>query len=455
LRITLINQAFYPDVVSSGQHLTDLARGLAERGHAVTVITSRRAYDDPAKTFPGREDWHGIKIYRVFNTGFGKRAKWRRAADFLSFLLACCWRLIFIPKPEVVVALTSPPLVSVIAAGYARLRRTKFCYWIMDLNPDEAVAAGWLAPDSFAARWLERLSRFSLNQATTVVVLDEFMQKRILAKGVASEKIAVIPPWSHDAEVRFDPAARARFRQTHGLDGKFVVMYAGNHSPCHPLATVLAAARELAGSHADISFCFVGGGSEHGRVKSFAQEHRLANVLCLPYQPLAQLAGVLSAADLQLVVMGDPFVGLVHPCKAYNLLRVHAPILYVGPKPSHISQILDQISGQLPTGWAPHGNPAQTVSAILELKQRILLKSESRKAESGNGSVPLDELFSQDTLLPRMVALIETNAQKELPIRGQRSEASVRRSGSDTAQDDRTSRAEDGGRKTVKQMLKC
>jgi glycosyltransferase involved in cell wall biosynthesis len=401
VRITLINQAFHPDVVSSGQHLTDLAVGLAEHGHEVTVITSRRAYDDSSKQFPSHEVWRGIKICRVFNTGFGKRAKWRRATDFLTFLLSCCWRLCLLPKPDVVVALTSPPLVSVIAAGYARWRGAKFCYWIMDLNPDEAVAAGWLSPDSFAAKWLERLSRFSLRQAAAVVVLDEFMKRRILAKGIAAEKIAVIPPWSHDSEVQFDPAGRAQFRKTHGLENKFVVMYAGNHSPCHPLITILAAVKELAASHPDISFCFVGGGSEHRRVKSFAQENQLANLVCLPYQPLDQLAGVLSAADLHLVVMGDPFVGLVHPCKAYNLLRVNAPILYMGPKPSHISEMLDQINGQLPTGWAPHGDSGLAVKRILELKQ-VVLQAGRKEIEA------LDGRFSKETLLPRIITLIES-----------------------------------------------
>jgi glycosyltransferase involved in cell wall biosynthesis len=405
MRITLINQAFHPDVVSSGQHLTDVAVGLAQRGHEVTVITSRRAYDDPAKKFPGFENWRGIKIYRVFNTGFGKKAKWRRAADFLSFLISCCGRLLLLPKPDVVMALTSPPLVSVIAAGYARWRGAKFCYWIMDLNPDEAIAAGWLSSDSFAARWLERLSRFSLQNSAAIVVLDTFMQKRILAKGIAAEKIFVIPPWSHDVEVRFDAAGRAQFRKAHGLENKFVVMYAGNHSPCHPLDTILVAAQELAARQTDISFCFVGGGSEHRRVKNFARENNLPNVRCLPYQPLDQLAGVLSAADLHLVVMGNPFVGLVHPCKAYNLLRVNAPILYMGPKPSHISEMLEQLNGQLPSGWSPHGNPAAAVKTILELKQVV------SQAQRKDGE-PLDGRFSQAALLPRMVKLIESINQK-------------------------------------------
>jgi colanic acid biosynthesis glycosyl transferase WcaI len=227
------------------------------------------------------------------------------------------------------------------------------------------------------------------------------MQRRILAKGIAPEKIAVIPPWSHDSEVRFDPAGRAQFRKTHGLEKKFVVMYAGNHSPCHPLDTILGAAKELAASHDDMTFCFVGGGSEHRRVKSFARENQLSNVVCLPYQPLDQLAGVLSAADLHLVVMGNQFVGLVHPCKIYNLLRVNAPILYMGPKPSHISETLDHVNGWLPSGWAPHGDPRQAMMTILELKQ--VVSQNGRKDFE-----PLDGRFSKATLLPRMVSLMES-----------------------------------------------
>jgi len=163
--------------------------------------------------------------------------------------------------------------------------------------------------------------------------------------------------------------------------------------------------KELAMSAADISFCFVGGGSEQRRVKTFAQENKLPNVLCLPYQPLDQLAGVLSAADLHLVVMGDPFVGLVHPCKAYNLLRVNAPILYMGPRPSHISKILDQLNGRLPVGWTPHGDPASAVKTILELKSAV--------AQVGRQNFePLGECFSKETLLPRLVAAIEATNRK-------------------------------------------
>jgi colanic acid biosynthesis glycosyl transferase WcaI len=400
MRITILNQTFYPDVVASGQHLADLASHLAERGHEVTVVTSRRAYDDPGKVFAKHEIWRGVRIMRVFATGFGKRAKWRRACDFATFLGSCCWRLIWLPRQDLVVAMTSPPLVSFIGAWFARLRGSQFCYWIMDLNPDEALAAGWLTTDSFAARLLEACSRFSLRNASAIVVLDHFMRKRILEKDIESKKISVIPPWSNDADVRYDAQGRARFRKCHDLDGKFVVMYSGNHSPCHPLDTILSVAKKLA-ENREIAFLFVGGGSYFAKVKQFALDHSLSNISCLPYQPLAQLAAALSAADLHLVVMGSPFVGLVHPCKIYNILRVGTPLLYIGPQPSHISEIIEQINGRLPCGWAEHGQVEQVIQHVMALKQTVSQRNGERYASFA-------DQFSKSALLPQLVSRLES-----------------------------------------------
>jgi len=400
MRITLINQTFYPDVVSSGQHLKDLAVRLAERGHEVTVVASRRAYDSPRKRFPKDETWQDIHIRRVSNTGFGKASKWRRIADFATFILCCCWELCWLPKQDVVVAMTSPPIISFIGALYTRLRGGRFCYWIMDLNPDEAVAAGWLNPKSFAAKWLERCSRFSLKSAAKVVVLDQFMADRILEKGVQAEKVALVAPWTHDSEVYYDPTGRSRFRKAAGLENKFVIMYAGNHSPCHPLDTILMAAKKLSGEP-DIAFCFVGGGSEFTRVKNYAREQNLSNIVCLPYQPIEQLAGSLSAADLHTVVMGNPFVGMVHPCKIYNILRIGVPVLYVGPKPSHVTQILADVNHGSWWASANHGESDEVVNHVLRLKDMNL----SRPADA---SVSASDQFSSDHLLPRLVQVIES-----------------------------------------------
>ncbi len=404
VKILLLNQTFYPDVVSTGQHLSELASILVKRGHSVTVVTGRQAYDNRQVTFAARENWGGVEIFRVYSTGYRKKTKWRRVLDFGTFIFSCCARLAMLPRHDVVVALTTPPLISFIGAWRARLWRSRFCYWVMDFNPDEAIAAGWMRAESAPARILERMSRFSLREADCNVALDRFMRDRIAAKGIASEKIAVIPPWSHDDNVCFDSVGRGRFRKAHGLEGKFVVMYSGNHSPVHPLDTLLEAAEKLR-DNPEIVFCFVGGGSGFERVKQWARDGQ-GNALCFPYQPLEQLGASLSAADAHVVVMGDRFVGLVHPCKIYNILRIGSPVLYIGPEPSHVSEILMQVNGALPFGRASHGDVSQVIQDILRLK-------ESGVRASREKGPPLAAQFSREKLLPQLVKVLEATGKQK------------------------------------------
>ena len=403
MKILLINQVFYPDIAATAQYLTDLAAALADRGHEVTVVSNRRAYEHPETIYPARETWRGVKIIRVFSTRFGKGAKWRRAADFASFLFFCCARLSFLPRQDVVVALTTPPLISFIGAWRAKLWRARFCYWVMDFNPDEAIAAGWLRADSFAARFLERLSRFSLRQADDIVALDRFMRDRIVAKGIAAEKIAVIPPWSQDEAVRLDAAGRAAFRKLHQLEGKFVVAYSGNHSPVHPLDTLMQAADRLRGE-TDIVLCFIGGGSEFARVKKWAAETGNPQVRCLPYQPLDQLSATLSTADAHVVVVGTEMLGLVHPCKIYNVLSVGAPVIYIGPETSHVTEILEGLQPRHPWIGVRHGAADILANQIQQLR-----------AETGvldhRPPVAAATRYSQATLLPQLVALLENKGK--------------------------------------------
>lgn len=401
MKVLLLNQCFYPDVMATGQHLSDLAVGLAARGHQVTVIASSRGYDDPQQRFAAREKWRGIDIIRIPTLGLGKTAKWRRALDFASFLVFCCLRLAVLPRQDLTVALTSPPLISFFGALFARLRGGRFCFWVMDLNPDEALAAGWLRADSLAAKTLQALLRYSLHHAAKIVVLDRFMRDRIAAKGVGADKIVILPPWSHDETISYDTAGRDTFRTQHGLTNKFVVMYSGNHSPCHPLDSLLEAAEKLR-ERKDVVFSFIGGGSEFGKVQEFARNRKLDNILCLPYQPLSELSGSLSAADLHVVVMGAAFRGLVHPCKIYNIAAIGTPFLYIGPTESHVSDLFLAEPEGFRAWPAQHGEAAHIVShistAIAQGPQRVA------------GAKKVTAQFAQRTLLPRLIALLEQAA---------------------------------------------
>lgn len=395
--------------MATAQQLTDLAVGLKEKGHDVTVVTGDRGYDDPTQRFPRRETWKGIKIIRISSLALGKQSKWRRAVTFASFMANCTARLLMLPRFDVVVALTSPPLISFLGSAFTQLKGGKFFFWVMDLNPDEAIAAGWLKENSTSARFLQRLLRSSLTHAEQIIALDQFMKDRIVAKGIPAERVRVLAPWAHDDRVSFNPQGREAFRRRHQLDQNFVVMYAGNHSPCHPLDTLVEAARRLA-DRKDVVFLFVGGGSEQQKVREFSVRHRLENIRCLPYQPSEELAATLSAADLHAVVMGDEFVGIVHPSKVYNLVAIGSRFFYLGPAESHITQIAARINGGGSVFIAGNGDVDAVVGHILSLSK---LERPARR----HFFPEIADSFSKQTLLPQMIGLLESTKSSESKFR--------------------------------------
>ena len=400
MKILFLNQTFHPDVVATAQYLADLAPTLVERGHEVTVVCSRRAYDDPGQRYPARETWRGVTIRRISCFGFGKKARWKRAASFGSYIVNCALHLAALPRFDVVVGMTSPPLISWLGALLTRLRGGRFVFWVMDLNPDEALAAGWLRKGSLTTRVLQRILESSLHQSAAVVALDRFMAGRIEAKGVSADKIAVLPPWSHDDVVRYDAEGRKQFRQQHALGDAFVVMYSGNHTPCHPLATLLDAAERL-WDRKDIKFCFVGGGSELKTVRQFAATRQIQNIVVVPYQPLEALSASLSAADLHTVVLGDAFVGIVHPSKVYNIRALGIPYLYIGPAESHVSDLGPAFS-------ARHGEVDQVVRYVQEAAADAVAAGRARR------TLPV---VSRQSLVGRMATILESAVSNEMLVK--------------------------------------
>ena len=401
MRILLLNQCFHPDHVSSAQHLTDLAAGLVAAGHEVTAVAASRGYDNPDRRYPVDETWNGVRIRRIWTPGLGKKAKWRRLVDFAVFWLNATLILLRQPRSDVTVCLTSPPLISTLGTLMAAVKGGAVVPWVMDLNPDEAVAAGWLKAGGLPERFMSALQNWGFRRAARIVALDRFMAARLEAKGVPAARIHVDAPWSHDHAVKFDPVARAAFRAEHGLEGKFVVMYSGNHSPCHPLDGLLQAALNLAGD-ARIHFMFIGGGSEFAKVQAYKARHSLANIGCLPYQPLDRLSASLSSADLHVVVMGPPFVGIVHPCKIYNILSLGLPFLGIGPKECHLADLADRIADRRYALLAANDDaPGLTATLQAAAMQGTLPPSPELQKLAAE--------FSIEVLRPRLVRVIEAS----------------------------------------------
>lgn len=336
----MVSQTFAPDPAAVGQYMAEVAAELVGRGARVRVITQDRGYEDPSVRYKRRETYRGVDVVRLPLASFGKTSIARRLAGGLSFSAQSIARAVLGEKPDALIVTTSPPMGPLVGLLARELREVPMTYWAMDLNPDQVLALGVMPPHHPAVLAMHAMNALVMRRASAIVALDKFMAERLRAKGAPQDKLFIVPPWPLDDYLEPVPHATNPFRRMHGLDGKRVFMFSGNMSIASPIATILDIAMRLE-HRDDIRFVLVGGGLEKKRVEALIADKRPPNVMLLPYQPLETLKNSLSAADVHLVALGDPMVGIVHPCKLYGAMAVARPTLYIGPSPSHISEIVD------------------------------------------------------------------------------------------------------------------
>ncbi len=337
MKILFINQFYWPDLAATAQRLTDLAEHLAAEGHEVHVLCSRGEYDrGTGAARPRRERRNAVHIHRVTGLAAGKRGGLRRVLDYAWFHFCCAvhvllggWRY------GLIVSLTTPPLIGLCGAILRKVSfgRVRYVYWAMDLHPDIEFELGMWSRKNPLWRFLDSLNGFQLRAADAVVALGEKMKERLAQKGVAAERIHVIPMWADRREVRPKDVSASSIRRQQGWDGRFVVMYAGNAGVIHDFEAVTRAMLELRADRR-ILFAFIGGGHGLARIEAFARSHRLENFAHIPYVPQEQLSDLLAAAEVHLVTLRQGMQGLAVPCKLYGILAAGRPVIYIGPAES-------------------------------------------------------------------------------------------------------------------------
>jgi hypothetical protein len=105
--------------------------------------------------------------------------------------------------------------------------------------------------------------------------------------------------------------------------------------------------------------------------------------------------------------MGDPFVGIVHPCKIYNILALGIPFLYIGPDRSHITELMASDGIGENAHRVGHGDVEGVIDAIKKA-------SVFRSGPSPAGAL-LALRFSEAAIVPRLINLIERLALGPIP----------------------------------------
>lgn len=377
-KLIFINRYFYPDHSATSQMLSDLAFGLAKDSpeRAIHIVTSRQRYDDASAKLPTDEVIQNVHIHRVATTRFGRQNLLGRAIDYVSFYAASFFCLLKqAEKGDTLIAKTDPPLISVIAALVAKLKRAHLVNWLQDLFPEVAAELGVKLARGLPYKILKNLRNKTLRQAKMNVAIGELMAERLRREGISDAKITVIHNWADGEQLKPVPHEQNPLRTEWGLQGKFVVGYSGNLGRSHDFSTILDAASALK-DRDDIVFLLIGGGAQLPQVQQDCVEKGLTNVMFKPYQPREKLSESLSVADVHLISLKPELESLIVPSKFYGVLAVGRPVIFIGDKQGELAKIIQlEMCGDV----VKQGDVSQIIVSVTREQNRAIQKSQENE----------------------------------------------------------------------------
>jgi colanic acid biosynthesis glycosyl transferase WcaI len=396
MHILLFNEYYPPDTSATAKMAARVAETLARR-HKVTVVAGRPSYDPDEFypfTFLRRDTRNGVVVERVGSTAYPRHQMIRRVSNYLTYLALAVPRAIAL-RPDIVLAMTDPPVAGIAGAFVARRLRRPIVYNIRDMYPDMAVGGDIVRPGVWVNRW-EKMHRRALKQAARVIVLGDDMRDRILAKGVAPERVIVVrdgTSFPASMPERNDPVV-----QELRCGFQFVVLHAGNLGFYGAWGTLVKAAEILRNENTGL--VFIGSGANRAAVGASAATS--ANVRFFPFRPVEQVPHVMMAGDLHIVTVRRGLEGVVVPSKLYSILAAGRPVLAVAAATSDAARIVVESGCGLA---ADPDDPNAVAAAIRELRS-----NPSRLAEMGRRAQETAKKYATVNELERFTEIIEEAA---------------------------------------------
>ncbi len=399
MHILLIHQVFAAVNEAGGTRHHEFALFLARQGHQVTVITSPVSYLSGAPIRPPDEvetpSGGRVKILQAYNYRALHKSFLHRVLFFASFMISSFWLGLGVKNVEVVWG-TSPPIFQGITAwALARLKRAKFLFEVRDLWPKFAIAVGVLK-NPVLIRLSLGLERFLYRRADRLIVNSPGYLGHVTARG--ARRVHVIPNGADPA--MFDPSASGEsFRTRHGLEDKFVVLYAGAHGMSNDLGIVLQAARLLATDRPEVRIVFVGDGKEKPNLQKQAAGLGLENVLFLPPVPKSDMADVLAAADACLAIL-KPIeeYKTPYPNKVFDYMAAGRAVVLA------IDGVIREVIETAGCGlFARPGDPA----ALAEVIRSLAADKEKSRRMGLAGRRYLEEHFSRAKISADLLKILE------------------------------------------------
>jgi glycosyltransferase involved in cell wall biosynthesis len=311
---------------------------------------------------PPSEWRHGVQIVRAAGSTLDPRRFAGRATNYVTYFASALLAGQRIRRPDVVVALTDPPIIGLAALGAAARARVPFVFVCEDIFPEVAVLLedfqSGIVNDALA-----HVNRFLVRKAMRIVALGDTMKRRLVeGKGADPSKITVIHNWTDCRAVTPGPRDNP-FARRHGLVDRFVVLHAGNIGLSQNLEIALHAA-DLLRDRDDIVFVLVGEGSKKADLQEMAARRDLRNVCFLPFQPRDAMDQSYATADVSLISLRRGLSGVIVPSKIYSVLASGRPCIAAVEQDCEVAQIVEEAGCGFVV--AP-GDAASLRARILEL----------------------------------------------------------------------------------------
>lgn len=401
MHILLIHQAFAALDEPGGTRHHELARYLAAHGHRVTVITSPVSYLTgmaPTGKYEQTDDlpeYEGVTIRRVFTYAALHRSFFHRVISFFSFMFSSLWVGLSVQGVDLVWG-TSPPIFQGLTAwALARWKRVPFLFEVRDLWPAFAVAVGVLRQPILirASEWLER---FLYSHADQLIVNSPGFIEHVKRRG--GRQVELVPNGADTS--MFDPSLDgAEFRNRNGLEGKFVVLYAGAHGMSNDLGVLLEAAQRLK-ERAEIAVVLLGDGKEKPALQAKAVEKGLDNIFFIPPLPKVSMPHALAAADACVAILKPiKLYQTVYPNKVFDYMAAGRAVILA------IDGVIRQVVETAGAGIAvPPGDADSLARAIRQLVDDPKVGREMGK----RGRAYVEEHFDRAILAGKLLSVLES-----------------------------------------------
>lgn len=404
MNILLLSRYFPPEIGTAANLFYDLALGLTKRGHDVTVVTGFPWYNlnDMPDQYKGKiwmvEECKGITIKRLSIPVWGP-LKIKLAAGHITAPFSALLAGITCKRPDIIYAY-SPPLPFGISGWLLKsIKDNPFILGVQDIHPQCYIDQGVLK-NQLLIKILELTEKFCYRHASKITVHSEGNKDHIVRKKrIPENKVIVVPNWIDTEEIKPMPRYND-FSGKNGLDGKFIVGYAGTLGLSQG-ASVIVEAAAMVKNHEDIEFFIVGDGLEKDALVQRVKELCLNNVRFLPMQPKEVYPWILASCDVSLVTLNSKVLTPVVPSKILSIMAAGRPILASMPLDGDAPKLIKESNGGL---CVEPENAVALAEAIIFLARH----PEKRDEMARRGRAYIEKTMSLEKVIIDLEILFET-----------------------------------------------